>query len=52
MKPATPKRPRGRPRLAGRRVVVKLEEEQIKRAQELGKGKVAAGIRNALKGTH
>jgi len=42
------KRPRGRPALPGRRVVIKLEEEQIKRAEKLGGGNVAAGIRKAL----
>lgn len=42
------KRPIGRPPLPGRRVVIKLEEEQIKRAEKLGGGNVAAGIRKAL----
>lgn len=42
------KGPKGRPPIPGRRVVVKLEERHIKRAAELGAGKVAAGIRAAL----
>jgi hypothetical protein len=42
------KKPIGRPLLPGRRVVIKLEEEQIKRAANLGGGNVAAGIRKAL----
>lgn len=41
-------RPIGRPPIPGRRVVIKLEEEQIKRAEKLGGGNVAAGIRKAL----
>lgn len=44
------KRSRGRPELPGRRVVVKLEEAQIKRAEKIGAGNVAAGIRKALSG--
>ena len=43
-----PKRQRGRPAIPGRRVVIKLEERLIKRAEELGGGKVARGIRKAL----
>lgn len=42
------KRPVGRPAIQGRRVVIKLEDEQIKRAEKLGGGNVAAGIRKAL----
>lgn len=42
------KRGRGRPGMPGRRVVIKLEEEQIKRASKLGGGNVAEGIRRAL----
>jgi hypothetical protein len=38
----------GRPPLPGRRVVVKLEERQIKAAEKLGGGNIAAGIRKAL----
>jgi hypothetical protein len=44
------KQPRGRPALPGRRVVIKLTEEQIKRAEKRGGGNVAAGIRKALGG--
>lgn len=44
------KQPRGRPALPGRRVVIKLTEEQIKRAEKKGGGNVAAGIRKALGG--
>jgi len=43
-----PKRPRGRPALPGRRVVVKLEERHVKRARELGGDNIAEGIRKAL----
>ena len=43
-----PKRGRGRPEMPGRRVVVKLEEELIKRAEQIGGGKVTVGIRKAL----
>jgi len=46
--PREPSRGRGRPAMPGRRVVIKLEEEQIKRAAKLGGGNVAAGIRKAL----
>lgn len=42
------KRPRGRPAMEGRRVVIKLAEEQIKRAEKLGEGNIAEGIRRAL----
>jgi hypothetical protein len=42
------KRTVGRPLMPGRRVVVKLEERQIKAAEKLGCGNVAAGIRKAL----
>ena len=38
----------GRPALPGRRVVIKLPEELIEKAEKLG-GTVAAGIREALK---
>lgn len=48
MPKAKPKRPVGRPALPGRRVVIKLEDHHIKRAQELGGDNVAAGIRRAL----
>ena len=48
MPKSKPTRPRGRPALPGRRVVIKLKEEQIKRAEKLGGGNVAAGIRKAL----
>jgi hypothetical protein len=43
------KRPIGRPAIPGRRVVIKLPEELIRRAERLGDGFVAAGIRRALK---
>ena len=43
-----PKRPPGRPPIQGRRVMVKLSPEHIKRALELGAGKIAAGVRKAL----
>ena len=43
------KRKAGRPALPGRRVVIKLPEEQIKAAAALGAGNVAEGIRVALK---
>jgi hypothetical protein len=42
------KRSVGRPPLPGRRVIVKLEERQIKAAEKLGAGNIAAGIRKAL----
>jgi hypothetical protein len=42
------KRPRGRPAMPGRRIVIKLREEQIRRAEKLGDGNVAQGIRKAL----
>jgi hypothetical protein len=42
------KRTVGRPLMPGRRVVVKLQERQIKAAEKLGCGNVAAGIRKAL----
>lgn len=42
------KRSVGRPPLPGRRVVVKLEDKQIKAAEKLGAGNIAAGIRKAL----
>jgi hypothetical protein len=45
---AKAKRSVGRPLMPGRRVVVKLEERQIKAAEKLGSGNVAAGIRKAL----
>ena len=45
-----PKRGRGRPAMPGRRVVIKLSDEQIKRAAKLGGGNVAEGIRKALSG--
>lgn len=48
-KAKTEKRPVGRPALDGRRVVIKLEETQIKQAAKLGEGNVAAGIREALR---
>lgn len=49
MPKAKPKpRPVGRPAMEGRRVVIKLEEAQIKRAEELGNGNISAGIRAAL----
>ena len=44
------KRPRGRPALPGRKVLIKLTEAQIKRAAKLGGDNVAAGIRKALSG--
>ena len=44
------KRPRGRPAMPGRKVLIKLADEQIKRAAKLGGGNVAAGIRKALSG--
>jgi hypothetical protein len=49
-----PKRPRGRPAIAGRRILVKLEDRHIQRAKELAGGgpdaKIAEGIRKALGG--
>lgn len=45
------KRPVGRPAIPGRRVVIKLNEAQIRRADKLGAGNVAAGIRKALAST-
>ena len=39
---------KGRPKVEGRYVVVKLSEAQIARAKELGNGKISAGIRKAL----
>jgi hypothetical protein len=42
------KRTVGRPLMPGRRVVVKLQERQIRAAEKLGCGNVAAGIRKAL----
>jgi hypothetical protein len=44
------KQPRGRPAIPGRRIVIKLTEEQIKRAEKKGDGNVSAGIRKALGG--
>ena len=44
----TDKRPPGRPPIQGRKVMVKLTEAEIARARELGKGKIAPGIRAAL----
>ena len=43
----TPKRGPGRPAI-GRRVVVNLEEQHIRRAKQLGRGKIAEGVRIAL----
>jgi hypothetical protein len=49
-----PKRPRGRPAIDGRRILVKLEDKHIQRAKELAGGgpdaKIAEGIRKALGG--
>jgi hypothetical protein len=45
---APAKRKPGRPPIAGRLVVAKLNEAQIARAKAMGNGKVAAGIRAAL----
>lgn len=43
------KRKRGRPELKGStKYLVRLQDKHIRRAKELGKGKVAAGIRAAL----
>ena len=39
---------RGRPAIDGRRTLVKLGEQHLKRALELGNGKIGAGIRKAL----
>jgi len=43
------KRKPGRPPIPGRMVVVKLDEDHIARARELGAGKITKGIRRALK---
>lgn len=43
-----PKRSRGRPAMDGRRVIIKLAEHQIKAAEKLGDGNIAAGIRLAI----
>jgi hypothetical protein len=47
MPKSEPKKPVGRPPI-GRRVVVNLEEEHIKRARKMGGGNLSAGIRKAL----
>jgi hypothetical protein len=47
-KSKTQKRGRGRPAIPGRFVVVKLDERLIAKAEKLGDGKTAAGIREAL----
>jgi hypothetical protein len=43
-----PKRKPGRPRVEGRKVMVKLSDAEIERARQLGGGKITQGIRAAL----